>query len=479
MYGIMRVSDEEFKERMIELTNLRRLHAIARERVVSLEERIMQIRDEYETRIVMLEEALLNQQKINEDNILQLEELRTIVFGKKKKKEEHIDIDDDAASQSTVVNCRTTESYKRTPPKEDEVTATTPHPIDTCNHCGGNFSEKEMVTYFVEDIPMPEKKLVIKHAVEKGYCESCKYWSTKEPLPSARVILGPHVRKYITYLSVICRQPYAQIQQILDHMYDFDISQGEIAKILRLEGEKMRPEYERLRVKIRGEPSIHLDETSWNLLGYDSQTYAWTMTGGESNESIFVLGKTRGKGNATDLIGDSKAVVVSDDYNAYRSIENHHQLCCAHILRKLRDLATSSEITGEIHDHCVLTYKVFKEIYTNIEDAKKLSDPRSRYDSLHLQLKSFTILHPSDPTKLRRIKKQVGARTENYLTCLLHPGVAADNNAAERSLRHLVLKRKVSFGSFGEKTAETLAILCSVLMSYRSKSMMATYLKGV
>ncbi|PIQ68852.1 MAG: hypothetical protein COV91_01995 [Candidatus Taylorbacteria bacterium CG11_big_fil_rev_8_21_14_0_20_46_11] len=115
----------------------------------------------------------------------------------------------------------------------------------------------------------------------------------------------------------------------------------------------------------------------------------------------------------------------------------------------------------------------------DIENAKTLPDPKSKYDSLHSQLKSFAVSDPLDPAKLTRIKEQVSARTANYLTCLLHIGVAADNNAAERSLRHLVLKRKISFGSFREKTAETLAILCSVLMSYRQKGMMATYLKGV
>jgi hypothetical protein len=124
-------------------------------------------------------------------------------------------------------------------------------------------------------------------------------------------------------------------------------------------------------------------------------------------------------------------------------------------------------------------YKTFREIYADIENAKILIDPSSKYDSLHERLRSLATPDQLDPAKLTRIKEQVGARTESYLTCLLYKGVATDNNAAERSLRHLVLKRKISFGSFREKTAETLAILCSVLMSYRQKGMMAAYLKGV
>ena len=469
------LSTEEVKKRLIRLRNLEFLHEQQRFKIWNLRDENRGLKKE----IATLKMVVGEQQKTIDTLKLQIEELRTIVFGKKRKKEERIDIDDDTPTLETVVNCRTPESYKRITPKEDEVTNTKDHPVDACNHCGGKISEREIVIYFVEDIPLPQKKVVIKHVVEKGYCEPCKRWSTEEPLPSAGVILGPNVKRYVTYLSVICRQSYGQIQAILDHTYDFEVSQGEIAKILDKEGERMRPEYERLKAKIRGEPSIHLDETGWNLLGYDSKTYAWTMTGGKSNESVFALGKTRGGGNATDLVGKSEAVRVTDDYAAYRKMKNPHQLCLVHILRKLRDLATSSLITGDVHIHCVSTYKIFKQIYADIEQARGSSNPKSAYDSLYERLKSFASPHSKDPKKLTDVRGQIEARTENYLTCLLYPDVASDNNAAERSLRHLVLKRKISFGSFREKTAETLAILCSVLLSYRKNDMMTAYLRGV
>ena len=242
----------------------------------------------------------------------------------------------------------------------------------------------------------------------------------------------------------------------------------------------MRPEYERLKARIRGEPSVHLDETTWNLfIGDGYQRYAWTMVGGRSAEAVFILGKTRGKGNANSLLSNSKAVVVSDDYAAYRCLENPHQLCCAHILRKLRDLAVSSEITGDMHDHCVASYKTFAEIYADVEAARIAPDSSTYHNALFLRLKMFSIPCPLDIAKIARIKNQVAERTVNYLTCLLHRCVASDNNGAERSLRHLVLKRKVSFGSLTEKTSETLAILLSVLLSYKHRGVLRGYLVGV
>jgi len=467
-----RLSDAVIRERMVEWRNLKRLHKEARKRIAKQDIIIK----EQAVRIVFLETTVAEQAATIETFKLQIEELRTMVFGRKRKKKDEDDLDTPPARRVP----RTPDSYKRPLPKESEVTGIKDHPIDACAHCGRDFADRDFVPYFEEDIPLPQKKIVIKHVIEKGYCATCRKWSVGAPPPAAPIILGGNMKRYVTYLSVVCRQSYAQIQDVLLHTYDFRVSQGEIAKILEKEGNARRPEYERLKAKIRGEPSVHLDETGWKLFIRDGyRRYAWTMVGGASAESAFVLGKTRGKGNATDLLGDSKAVVVSDDYAAYRTLPNPHQLCLAHILRKLRDLASSGEIVGAIHDRCVLAYGTFAGIYADIEEARTSPEPVASHTALLERLQTFSILHSNDPAKLVRIKKQVSERAANYLTCLLHPAVASDNNAAERSLRHLVLKRKISFGSLSEKTADTLAILLSVLLSYKQRGALRGYLMGV
>ncbi|MBI5401059.1 MAG: transposase, partial [Candidatus Yonathbacteria bacterium] len=43
------------------------------------------------------------------------------------------------------------------------------------------------------------------------------------------------------------------------------------------------------------------------------------------------------------------------------------------------------------------------------------------------------------------------------------------NNQAERTLRHLVLKRKISFGSLTKRKADNLSVLLSVLMSLKQR----------
>jgi len=469
------LSKIEVGKRLVRLRNLERLHKQQGNTLLQLRKENGALKAE----IITLKGVVAVQQRTIDDLKLQLEELREIVFGRKRKKKDEA-LDDLPPPSDGHPLLRTVASYKRKIPLQNEVTETKEHPVDHCTDCGGALSECDQVVCFVEDIPLPQTKVVFKHQIEKGYCDSCKKWSAGAPLPVADVVLGPNVKRYVAYLSVICRQSYAQIQDVLRHTYDFALSSGEIAKILEKEGVRLRPEYERLKARIRGEPSAHLDETGWNLfVGDGVRRYAWTMASGESTDAVFAIGKTRGKGNAEQLLGDSQAVVVSDDYGVYRKLTQPHQLCCAHILRKLRDLAESATLLHALKEHCVRAYRTFAAIYADIETARRSVTPLCQYDALAERLSTFALPHPSDPTKLTRVKTQVRDRTANYLTCLKYPGVTPDNNAAERSLRHLVLKRKISFGSFSEKTADTLAVLCSVLLSWKRRGMLRGYLLGV
>jgi hypothetical protein len=396
---------------------------------------------------------------ILEDFKLQIEELRTMIFGKKKDKSS----DDDDILPPTERVERTTDSYRRPLPTDDEVTDTTSHSINECNHCHGILGKKKTTVFFEEDIPLPAQKIVRKHVVEKGYCRVCKKWNTSCILPSASVILGNNVQKYICYLSVYCRLSYTQVQDLLKDTYQIEVSEGEIAKILERQSVRHRPEYEQLKERIRAEAGTGLDETGYPLNGQNA--YAWVMTGMESGESIFLLGESRGGGHTTTLQGeDYLGFSVTDDYGGYKKLP-HHQLCWAHLIRKFRDLATSKELP-EQHTYYVEQYKTVAEIFSDLEKNRH----ESQRDSYTQRLTELATITPSDCLKLIRIKTTLFKNISQYLTCLQNPLIPLTNNQSERSLRHLVLKRKISFGSFCKRTAENLAVLLSVLMSRRQRN---------
>jgi len=75
--------------------------------------------------------------------------------------------------------------------------------------------------------------------------------------------------------------------------------------------------------------------------------------------------------------------------------------------------------------------------------------------------------HMLDPAPLSKIKAALRKNKEKYFTFLRHPGIPVDNNKAERALRHLVIKRRISFGSKTQRGAETTSILASVILSLK------------
>jgi transposase len=305
---------------------------------------------------------------------------------------------------------------------------------------------------------------VIKHEVEKSWCENCKKWKQKIPLPNSEVVLGPNVQKYVCYLSVMRRLSFTQIQNLLYDTYQIQISQGEISKILDRESIHLGPFYEQLKEKIRDEPAAHLDETGWKLFTDPDKSFSWVMSGSQSKESVFLIGENRGKGNADKLLGAYDGVVVTDDYGAYRKLENH-QLCWAHLLRKFRDLANSQELNENQSDYCKKEYSKLCLIYSDLKEKRQIKN----YDKFYKKLFNFSKIRANEPRKMARLKTTFLKNIPNYLTCLKDPDIPMTNNLAERSLRHLVLKRKISFGSFAKRTADNLAILLSCLMSLKQR----------
>lgn len=447
---------EEIKKRLIRLRNLEYLHERQRFKIWHLRDE----NREFKKEIAALKAVVGEQQKTIDDLKLQIEELRTMVFGRKKKRDSN---DDDLVPPNEKVG-RTPDSYKRPIPKDEEVTEIKSHTLHHCS-CGTEMIRKQTIVFYEEDIPIPAKKVVRKHTVEKAYCPKCKRWVSAIPLPNHKVVLGLNVQKYVCYLNVMCRISFSQTQNVLRDTYQIKVSQGEIAKVLQREGARLRPFYEQLKVRIRGEPGVHLDETSWKLFIDGDQSYSWVMSGTKSKESVFLIGESRGKGNAEKLLGeDFGGFVVSDDYGAYKKLKNH-QLCFAHLIRKFRDLAKSGELTEEQKRRCLEEYKKLCAVYGDLKQNRLIE----RYDEFAQKLTRVSMIEPNDPQKLIRIKTTLRKNISNYLTCLKDSRIPLTNNQAERSLRHLVLKRKISFGSLTKKTAENLAVLLSVLLSLKQR----------
>lgn len=443
----MSLNDNEIKSRMTELANLRQLHKGARKRIVVLEKEKKGLK----VRVTALEVENKELKRELSDIKYQLTELQTIIF---KKKSKHRDISpfDDEDEQPPVV--RPPESYKRPIPKDSEVTKTIYHPLQRTR------GDTRTKIFYVEDIPLDLKKIVTKYEVEQEYIDG--KWVGKIPVPTAPVVLGDNVRMLTSTLITIQRLSYTQVVNVLDTLFRIHVSEGEISNILHYESCSLKIAYQSMKESIQNEEYQHMDETSWNIKGESG--FAWSMTG-ESGNTVYDLGRSRGKGVALELLGESKGILITDDYGAYRMLDKRHQLCFAHLLRKFRDIASHEDFTDAEKIICSKHYEDLKVIYHDLKVALQQSRPLSRRTSFISRFEKLASPSKPDPKPLARIKATLWRNISKYLTCLSYPKIPLTNNEAERSLRHLVIKRRISFGSTSKRGADTLSILFSVLLS--------------
>src|SRR3989344_2159615 len=407
----MRLPQEEVKKRLVRLSNLEGMYARQRVTIGRLKNENRILKQE----VASLKLTALSQQKTINDLLLRVEELSTMVFGRKKPPRNIDSSDDDIAPPKPPV-VRAPDSYKRPIPKDEEVTETKPHTISQCA-CGAPATKKRRRIFYEEDIPIPTQKIIRKHVVEQVWCARCRKWESATPLPSATVILGDNVRKYICYLSIMCRLSFSQIQNILQDTWNIHVSEGEVSNTIADQAQTLRPLYEQIKISIQAEPTAHLDETSWKLFNDPDKNFAWIMSGGQSKESIFLIGENRGGGHVEKLLGqDYDGVVITDDYGAYKKLKKH-QLCWAHPIRKFRDLATSGELPELQHLHCKQEYQTLMTIFNDVKNHRSLT----KYEHFSERLHQLSVIKPLDPQKLVKTKTTLRKNIPQYLTCLADP----------------------------------------------------------
>ena len=456
---------------------------------LTIEQRLKQANSRLQNENVLLRNKLKERderidvlEKKLEKALLYIEELQKYVFrGKKKDKDNNDDDNDDKnnKSGSSGSDKRSNSSYRRPTPHEDEITDFKEYHISNCPDCNTVLSKIRILEFFEEDIiPIMEwfekLKKVTKVSITTGYCSNCKKRFSAIPIPKQKVSIGENIKQLITFQCTVQQLSYSQIADFLESHLHFNISNGEIANILSRQASKLKPTHDDLIKSIRESKAIHMDETGYNIAFHDeySGNHAWVMTSAENTDAVFVLGKNRGGGNIPDLIGnDFNGIGISDNYGAYTNAfqKGKHALCWAHPLRKFRDLKNSKGLNKEKKQVCNEFYRNFAEVYSEVTKVHQTDfDRNNRKQNKNVlmnKLKNILTIDKNDPIKLKTLKTTMLKKIDRYFVCITNKNIPMDNNKAERSLRHLVIKRKKSFGSKTPKGAEVMSILYSVIMS--------------
>ena len=253
------------RKEISEIDRLRQANIRLRNENAKLRDRVSFLEDENKELREKLEIALL-----------QIEELREIIFGRKKKKKN--DEDDNKGNScfgkeiegedsKEKKKKRSSSSYQRAIPREEDITDEECFDICSCPDCGSNLRRFKTVIRYVEDIiPMKEWYKVLKKVIKKkivtGYCPHCNKRVPSIPIPKQMVVIGDNIRQFIVFSNTIQQLSHSQTEEFVSSCLRFSISDGEIVNILDKEADRLKGEFERIKMSIRGQPGIHLDETS-------------------------------------------------------------------------------------------------------------------------------------------------------------------------------------------------------------------------
>ena len=111
-----------------------------------------------------------------------------------------------------------------------------------------------------------------------------------------------------------------------------------------------------------------------------------------------------------------------------------------------------------------------KRIYKNAKDLSPPANPLARRDNRRAYEKELYDLakkHLGDDRPEQAIAKRIVRRITGLFSFVEHPTVPSDNNPAERSIRPLVILRKMSGGTRSAAGSRTVAILMSLFGTWK------------
>lgn len=328
------------------------------------------------------------------------------------------------------------------------------------------------------DVPAPPPVEVTEHRIYKGWCTGCQKWHEAPVDWHDQVIgqgrIGVRLASLIATVRTVMRLPIRQIQLYLLTLHGVTISSGEIVELLHRVKAQMQPQLDALKTEIRASAAIQADETGWREDG--SNGYIWSV----STPSIryYEYHHSRAGEVVKQLIGQAyDGVLGSDFYAGYNVHQGVHQRCWVHYLRDAHELKEKYPHDEELFTWAASVKAIYEAAVAWAEHGPdpQLS-PRQQQQACVAQQHAFEqqlwqLCQPYVGTAMPQ--HTLCERVERFLPELFVfvavPGVPAHNTLAERSVRPLVIARKISGGTRSPKGSETRMGLASLFGTWMAQ----------
>ena len=344
------------------------------------------------------------------------------------------------------------------------------HALDRCPDCGTGLAGGwvQRTREVIDLAPVPAQ--VTEHVYIARTCAQCRRRCVPTAQPHGVVMgqqrLGINLVSLIAALREEARLPVRTIQWYLDTMHDLRLSLGAIVAATQRVAQKAQLVMTDIVERIRGSPVVHADETGWREDGQNG--YVWTFS---TPTERYFLRRGRGKAVVDEVLSEEfSGVLVSDFYAAYHHYDGPKQRCWAHLLRDIHDLRVLYADDLQLAQWAEAVHQLYQQ-------AKAFTHPgeqQRRIAQLTLERRLLAFCQPylDDPSAVQaRLCRRINNHIKELFAFVAHPEVPADNNAAERSLRPVVISRKISGGTRSTQGTETKMTLASIFSTWRAQGL--------
>ena len=279
----------------------------------------------------------------------------------------------------------------------------------------------------------------------------------------ATVQYGKNLQAMVVAFNTVGAVSINRTHEILSSVFDIPLSTGTIKNMVTRCADELKPTYDKIFHIMVNLGLVHCDETGTRV---DGKIW-WVHNVSDMDFTYLGIHKKRGHLGMDDLgiLPAFKGIVVHDCWASYWKYPDiAHAVCCAHLLR---------ELNGVIENHPEQTWAPeFRDLLLAMKKVRDKSLAKGKDEVSYYHLHKFDKKYdeiiktayaenplPEETTKKRGRKKKskvlnLISRLENYKAsvCLFINSLCVpfDNNQAERDLRMIKVKTKVS-GCFRSK----------------------------
>lgn len=344
------------------------------------------------------------------------------------------------------------EKHEQTPIPLEDVDSHHAYHLAHCPCCGRELQGSRRPSLSKQQVDLLGRSVVVaEHEFPAFWCPHCRTHRYPDLPPELESgFFGPRMRALVAYFKGACHMTYSTIQKFLADVYRIPVSTGYLTNVVLDVGVALGVPYEELLAVLPDAPVLNVDETGHK----DSGKNYWTWCFRAPEYAVFKIDPSRGACVLEEVLGEAfGGVLGADYYSAYRSYMGEDvlvQFCMAHLIRDVRYLTTlPDKVTKNYGQRLLEALKALFKIYHRREEmSPERFLARMEKAKKHLIRKA---LGAPPRTEARNLAKRFQDHAESYFRFITTPGVEPTNNAAEQTIRYVVIDRRVTQGTRGAR----------------------------